>query len=65
MSSWKVKFVIRSKENRKHKEIKSLIKEGKDLDIGDNLLITDNIVNLYTGIPVNNKRGNILTEKKN
>jgi transposase len=54
-----VKFVIRSKENRKHQEIESLIKEGQDLDIGDNLLIKDSIVNLYTGIPVNNKRGNI------
>ena len=54
-----VKFVIRSKENRKHKEIESLIKEGQDLDMGDNLLIKDSIVNLYTGIPINNKQGNI------
>jgi hypothetical protein len=54
-----VKFVIRSKENRKHVEIESLIKEDQDLDIGDNLLIKDSIVNLYTGIPVNNKRGKI------
>lgn len=58
-SQGNVKFVIRSKENRKHQEIKSLIKEGQDFDIGDNLLIKDSIVNLYTGIPVNNKRGNI------
>lgn len=57
-SQGNVKFVIRSKENRKHQEIKSLIKEGQYLDIGDNLLIKDSIVNLYTGIPVNNKRGN-------
>ena len=54
-----VKFVIRARENRKHVEIESLIKENQDLDIGDNLLIKDSIVNLYTGIPVNNKRGNI------
>lgn len=54
-----VKFVIRSRENRKHMEIESLIKEDQDLDIGDNLLIKDSIVNLYTGIPVNNKRGKI------
>jgi hypothetical protein len=33
-----IKFVIRSKENRKHQEIESLIKEGQNLDIGDNLL---------------------------
>lgn len=54
-----VKFVIRSKENRKHQEIESLIKEEQNLDIGDNLLMKDSIVNLYTGVPVNNKRGNI------
>lgn len=58
-SNENVKFVIRSRENRKHHEIESLIKEGQDLDIGDNLLIKDSIVNLYTGIPVINKRGNI------
>lgn len=54
-----IKFVIRSKENRKYQEIKSLIKEGQDLDIGDNLLIKDSIVKLYTGTPINNKQGNI------
>lgn len=54
-----IKFVIRSKENRKYQEIESLIKEGQDLDIGDNLLIKDSIVKLYTGTPINNKQGNI------
>jgi hypothetical protein len=54
-----VKFVIRSKENRKHQETESLIKEEQDLDLGDNLLVKDSIVNFYTGIPVNNKRGKI------
>ena len=54
-----IKFVIRSKENRKHEEIKSLIEENQNLDIGDNLLIKDCIVNLYTGVPVKNKQGNI------
>jgi hypothetical protein len=29
------------------------------LDLGDNLLIKDSIVNLYTGIPVINKRANL------
>jgi transposase len=53
-----IKFVIRSKENRKHQEIESLIKENQDLDIGDNLLIKDSIINLYTGIPIKNKQGN-------
>lgn len=53
-----VKFVIRARENRKHVEIESLIEENQDLDIGDNLLIKDSIVNLYTGVPIKNKRGN-------
>lgn len=53
-----VKFVIRARENRKHVEIESLIKENQDLDIGDNWLIKDSIINLYTGVPIINKRGN-------
>lgn len=53
-----IKFVIRAKENRKHEEIKSLIEENQDLDIGDNFLIKDSIINLYTGTPIKNKRGN-------
>jgi transposase len=53
-----VKFVIRARENRKHLEIESLIKENQDLDIGDNLLIKDSIINLYTGVPIINKRRN-------
>jgi len=53
-----VKFVIRARENRKHLEIESLIKKNQDLDIGDNLLIKDSIINLYTGVPIINKRGN-------
>lgn len=50
-----IKFVIRAKENRKHEEIKSLIEENQDLDIGDNFLIKDSIINLYTGTPIKNK----------
>jgi transposase len=58
-SEKKVKFVIRAKENRKHEEIKSLIETNQDLDIGDDLLIKDSIVKLYTGIPVKNKQENV------
>lgn len=54
-----IRFVIRARENRKNEEIKSLIKENQDLDIGENLLIQDSIIKLYTGLPVNNKQGNI------
>ncbi len=53
-----IKFVIRAKENRKHEEIKSLIEKGQDLDIGDNMLVKDCIVKLYTGVPIKNKQGN-------
>jgi hypothetical protein len=52
-----IKFVIRSKEKHKHEEIKSLIKENQELDIGDNLLIKDSIINLYTEIQIKNKLG--------
>lgn len=54
-----IKFIIRGKENRKHEEVKSLIKENQDVDLGDNILIKDSIINLYTGVPIKNKRGNI------
>ena len=59
-----IKFVIRSKENRKYQEIESLIKEGQDLDIGDNLLIKDSIVKLYTGLLSIINRGIYTTGKK-
>ncbi len=55
----KIKFVIRAKENRKYEEIRSLIQDNQNLDIGDNILIKDSIINLFTGIPVKNSRGNI------
>lgn len=53
-----IKFVKRAKENRKHEEIKSLIEENQNLDIGNNFLIKDCIINLYKGTPIKNKRGN-------
>ena len=54
-----IKFVIRGKENRKYEERKSLVVDDQDLDIGDNLLVKDSIIHLFTGIPVKNKRGNM------
>lgn len=54
-----IPFLIRSKENRKHIELKSLITDNQDLDLGELELIKDSIVQLYTGIPINNKRGKI------
>jgi len=54
-----IRFVCRAKENRKYVELESFIKEEQNLDLGESILIKDCKVQLYTGIPINNKRGNI------
>ena len=54
-----IRFICRSKENRKHVELESFIGEGQELDFGETILIKDCKVQLYTGIPIKNKRGNI------
>lgn len=54
-----IKFICRAKENRKYVELKSLIFTNQDLDIGESTLIKDAKVQLYTGVPIKNKRGNI------
>ena len=53
-----VTFICRAKENRKFIELESLITEGQDLDLGESTLLRDCKVQLYTGIPINNKGGN-------
>jgi hypothetical protein len=57
-STNKVTFVCRSKENRKFVFLESLTAKGQDIDLGESELISDNKVQLYTGILINNKRGN-------
>lgn len=53
-------FIVRSKENRKHVELKSLITDNNSIDIGYGfILLKDSLVHLYTGQPLKNKRGNI------
>lgn len=52
-------FIVRSKENRKHIELKSLIRNETPTDLGNLILLKDSLVYLYTGKPINNKRGNI------
>jgi hypothetical protein len=52
-------FICRAKENRKYNQVESLIKENQDLDLGESILLKDCIVQLYTGVPINNKRGKI------
>lgn len=54
-----VTFICRAKEDRKYVELESLILENKDVDFGENTLITDSRVYLYTGKPIKNKKGNI------
>lgn len=54
-----LKFIIRSKENRKYEEIESFINTGNPIKWDDWELIKDSKVKLYTGKPIQNKRGNI------
>ena len=51
-------FICRAKENRKHIELKSFIRKNQHLDLGESTLIKDCKVQLYTGTPIKNKRGN-------
>ncbi|MFM7021802.1 MAG: IS4 family transposase, partial [Flavobacteriales bacterium] len=54
-----ITFICRAKENRKYIELESFVKENQDLDLGESTLIKDCKVQLYTGVPINNKRGKI------
>ena len=54
-----LKFIIRSKENRKYEEIESFIKTETPIKWDDWGVIKDSKVKLYTGKPIQNKRGNI------
>ena len=56
-SNENISFIARAKENRKHVELESMLTE--DVDLGNLTLVKDSRVYLYTGVPVNNKRGNI------
>jgi len=54
-----MKFIIRSKENRKFEEIESFLETENTLKWNDWKVIKDSKVKLYTGKPIQNKRGNI------
>jgi len=58
-SKEKITFIARIKENRKYEELEPLITDKTPADLGTLVLLKDSIVNLYTGIPVKNKKGNI------
>ena len=54
-----ITFICRAKENRKYVELESFIIENQNVDLGENTLIKDSKIYLYTGKPINNKKGNI------
>ena len=54
-----VKFIIRSKENRKFEEAESFLDEKKSQKWNDWKVVKDKKVKLYTGKPIQNKRGNL------
>lgn len=54
-----VKFIIRSKENRKFEEVESFLETEKPLQWDGWNVIKDSWVKLYTGKPIQNKHGNI------
>lgn len=54
-----VTFIVRAKENRKHIELQSLLKQGQDLDLEELILIKDSEVQFYTGKAIQNKKGNV------
>jgi transposase len=53
-----VKFIIRAKENRKFEEISSLLNDGNTSKWDGWEVVKDSKVKLYTGKPVQNKKGN-------
>ena len=54
-----IKFIIRSKENRKFEEIETYLDVENPLKWEDWRLVKDSKVKLFTGKPILNKRGNI------
>lgn len=54
-----LKFIIRSKENRKFEEMESFLETETPVKWNDWEVIKDSKVKLYTGKPIQNKRGNI------
>ena len=55
----KVSFVCRARENRKYEPLSNLLKEGQQTDLGEVILLSDQLVRLYYGQPIKNKKGNI------
>lgn len=54
-----IKFIIRSRENRKFEELEAFADWGNPKKWDDWEVVKDSKVNLYTGKPIQNKRGNM------
>ena len=54
-----IQFICRVKENRKHIDIESYLQSGQKIDLGESVLVKDSKVKIYTGAPINNKRGRV------
>lgn len=54
-----VPFVCRMKEDRKYERKASLLGEGQQRDLGEVVLLSDQLVRLYCGKRIHNKKGNI------
>lgn len=54
-----VKFIIRSKDNRKFEEMESFLEPKKPLKWDDWEVLKDSNVKLYTGSPIQNQRGKV------
>ncbi|CAM3398053.1 IS4 family transposase [Pontibacter korlensis] len=54
-----VRFVCRVKENRKYELQANLLEPGQQTDLGEGVLRSDQLVRLYCGKPIHNKKGNI------
>src|SRR5690606_40651798 len=54
-----IKFINQSKENRKFEEIESFLDGKKPQKWDDWEVVKDSKVKLYTGKPIQNKRGNL------
>jgi hypothetical protein len=59
-----IKFIIRSKENRKFEEIETYLDVENPLKWEDWRLVKDSKVKLFTGKPILNKREIFIIEKK-
>lgn len=54
-----VSFVCRAKENRKYQLQANLLREDQETDLGEVMLLSDQLVRLYYGEPIKNKKGNM------